>query len=507
MSKTTVILLFLVTLIGFIIRIYKLDSVPTGFFCDEAAIGYNAYKILTSGADEYGKPFPFFFRSFGDYRLPVPIYSNIPIIALFGLNEFSVRLTAVFFGTLTIGSVFFLSTYLFKSKLIGLLSSLFLAFSPWHIHYSRFGSEYIYFPFWLSLGFFIFLWGIKSKNKIILPISFFVLGISLYTYYPSLFIVPLFVFFICLIYINNLMTKKVTFFVGLFIFIIALMPFLIGIRNDTVLTRWKSVSAIDHKTSFTQAINTYYSHFSSDFLFAKGDIDYPGHFITRFSVKGFGQLYWMQLPLLILGIIWLIKYKLKKPILVLILWFLLYPLGSTVTGTDGGGPFAFRSIIGVIPFQILSAIGSAFVIELISDKTKKILAGTVIVFALTIFSSSYLYSYYTKYSYYSSDFWGWQFGPKQVMDYFKMNHKSYDELILMGNFNAPQIFIPFYDPHDECKGKCKIGGLEVFNINKKQLYAIGSDRIKEISKNNFSIKKIINYPNTNPAFLIGTINP
>ena len=102
MKKLHIVLLTSIIVIGLFIRIYKLDSIPGGFFADEAAIGFNAYKLLTTGNDEYGVPHPFFFQSFGDYRLPIPIYVNIPAIALFGLNEFSIRLTAVIFGLISI---------------------------------------------------------------------------------------------------------------------------------------------------------------------------------------------------------------------------------------------------------------------------------------------------------------------------------------------------------------------------------------------------------------------
>jgi len=101
-TKIFYLLLFLILALGFFIRIWDLARNPPGFFCDEAAIGFNAYKILQTGKDEYGLPWPIFFRSFGDYRLPLPIYFNIPMIFLFGLKEEVVRLTAILFGLISI---------------------------------------------------------------------------------------------------------------------------------------------------------------------------------------------------------------------------------------------------------------------------------------------------------------------------------------------------------------------------------------------------------------------
>lgn len=88
--RTTTALVCIVIL-GFTIRIWNLSEIPAGFFADEASIGYNAYTMLTKGTDEYGSNYPLFFRAFGEYKSPVQIYATIPFVALFGLNEFSVR--------------------------------------------------------------------------------------------------------------------------------------------------------------------------------------------------------------------------------------------------------------------------------------------------------------------------------------------------------------------------------------------------------------------------------
>ena len=82
--------------IAFILRFYKLGDVPNGLYQDETSIGYNAYSIMTTGKDEYGKIFPLYFKSFGDYKLPIYIYSAIIPIKLFGLNAFAVRFPSAF---------------------------------------------------------------------------------------------------------------------------------------------------------------------------------------------------------------------------------------------------------------------------------------------------------------------------------------------------------------------------------------------------------------------------
>src|SRR5260221_6964623 len=106
MSKLSWIVLGIILIIRLVFRVYHLSTNPSGFFCDEAAIGYNAYTLLHTGVDEYGKSFPIFFQSFGDFKDPLQIYTTIPFIALFGLSELSTRLPSVMWGLMTIVGVY-----------------------------------------------------------------------------------------------------------------------------------------------------------------------------------------------------------------------------------------------------------------------------------------------------------------------------------------------------------------------------------------------------------------
>src|SRR5437868_4259461 len=99
MKRTTLIILICITLFAGILRLWRLDTVPAGFNIDEAAFGYNAYSILKTGKDEYGTFLPLSLKSFGDYKAAGYAYIDIPFIALFGLNEFSVRLPSAILGS------------------------------------------------------------------------------------------------------------------------------------------------------------------------------------------------------------------------------------------------------------------------------------------------------------------------------------------------------------------------------------------------------------------------
>ena len=68
--KKAFLLLLLIFLLASFLRLKNLAVDPPGFYTDEASVGFNAYKILTTARDEHGKFMPIFFEAFGD-RLSV----------------------------------------------------------------------------------------------------------------------------------------------------------------------------------------------------------------------------------------------------------------------------------------------------------------------------------------------------------------------------------------------------------------------------------------------------
>jgi hypothetical protein len=83
MNKSWIVILLGIIFLGALCRGFKLGEVPAGLYSDEANIGYNAYSVLVTGKDEFGKFFPTVFRSFSDFKTPVYIYLTTPIIQFF----------------------------------------------------------------------------------------------------------------------------------------------------------------------------------------------------------------------------------------------------------------------------------------------------------------------------------------------------------------------------------------------------------------------------------------
>src|SRR4030043_2257286 len=96
-------LVLAVILLFFILsRLFRITDIPPSVYWDEASIGYNAYSVLTTAKDEWGEFLPLHFRAFGEFKLPVYIYSTIPFIKLLGLNALSVRIPSVIYFLLSI---------------------------------------------------------------------------------------------------------------------------------------------------------------------------------------------------------------------------------------------------------------------------------------------------------------------------------------------------------------------------------------------------------------------
>jgi 4-amino-4-deoxy-L-arabinose transferase-like glycosyltransferase len=500
--------------IAFMLRTVNLSTLPAGFFCDEAATGYNAYTLLTKGTDEYGKNFPLFFESFGNWRPAIPFYFTIPFVQLFGLTEFSTRLPSAIIGTLTVLTLFFLAKITTEKSSIGLLASGFLAISPWHIHFSRVGQENIYVPFFISLGITLFFYAEKKQTLLLWLATGFIFGLSLFTYYPAYFLAPFLFGSLLLVRQKNHILKNKRIWLSFCIFILFLSLFLFQAKNTNIFNRAQQLKRYNEGKTVQNiligSISTYIGHFSPEFLFFKGDIGYHNHFLTRYSVKGMGQLYLFQLPLLFIGIFSLWKRN-KSFLLILGILFFCYPVGSTLAPfADGGGPFATRSIIGVIPFTILSAIGAYTLITIWKSSWVRTVIFFFLIIIIELSACFYIYEYFSRYNSYASSYWGWQFGAKETMHYLLSKQQEFDDIFLPDSFNGPDIFLKFYDPKNSCSTKCRIGRPDKFHTaNRKQLFAVAVDDERNSPElmSKFNIEKRIFYPNGIPAFIIGTIHP
>lgn len=495
------LILFLIVILGLGLRLYKLSEVPSGFFSDEASIGYNAYSILNTGKDEYSIPFPIFFRAFGEYKNPVQIYLTVPFIFIFGLSEFSTRLPSVFFGIITIIFLYLLIKELFNKR-IALLSAFIASTMPWLLHYNRTAFELNSYIAFFIISLYLFIKSIKHRTYFI-P-ACVSLALSIYTYYPTILIIPMLLLGILFIYRKIFLSRKKYFFAGFAAFTIICIPMLSSFLTGQGTARFNAVSVFSAKLSFTgtvsRIIHNYLFQLSPTLL-----ISGEPTFITRHFTGGLTPILPITLPFIFVGLAHTFLTIQKRSSQLLIYWFLIYPIAGAVTADT---PFTSRSIIGAPLFAIFISLGVSTTIKHVGKFINTSLLTVFILSAILINLLFFAKFYFTQYPMYSSDYWGWQYGFKPIMEKYHKN--NFDELLITHRFNSGEELLKFYNVAYKCTN-CKImhNPIEI-DLNKKQLFALRKDDIDEANilykDLKYDINNIIYLPNNQPELFIGSFH-
>jgi 4-amino-4-deoxy-L-arabinose transferase-like glycosyltransferase len=451
--KNKIVYLCLIVLLGTFLRFYQVDKFPPGLYVDEASIGYNAYTILHTGKDEYGVPYPLFFKSFGDYKQPVYIYMTSAAIALFGKNDFAVRFPSALFGSATVLIMYFFCRLLLENRKkneknkvenIALLSSFLLAISPWHIHFSRGGFEVNVGLFFYILGLYLFLLFWQKRELRFLFISGTAFVITLYTYHTYKILTPLTWIVCCapLFYINKDLRKKI-FLTSVVIFILSI-PLIHFSLTSQGTARFDSTSAFSQVKAkgFLQKefiypavyIKNYISFFSPQFLFSFGDHN------GRHQVVDKGLLYKWELPFLLLGAFWMLKQKSKK---VKFAVFGLLAAAPLIPAVAVPSPHTLRALLMVIPLSLLVASGMYVIFFHLRYKGKKMLI-CVLTLLIVYEFALYIHEYYSHYTNINALDWGG--GYEQTVEKAVMYQKNYPVIIVDKTLNFAPVYFHFYAP-------------------------------------------------------------
>jgi 4-amino-4-deoxy-L-arabinose transferase-like glycosyltransferase len=428
-------LLGVIFLLGLILRLYQHNLTPPGLDWDEVSIGYNAYSILQTGKDEWGKSFPVVFRSLGDYKLPGYIYLTVPFVYFFGLTENAVRLPSIIFGSLTILVLFGLVKKLNLNTRVALLSALLLAIAPWHLQFSRAAFEAVVSLFFILLGVFLFMTSLEGRTKFLL-FSLLSFLVAIYTYHSAVVVVPLIapIIFVTLIifFWRQIRFRKVVVIVAVFITSVASLPYVKEyLLSPEGRTRAGSENIFQMKGDFLKNFSTNFSgNFSLDFLFFHGDQN------GRHSVKKIGELYSWQFVFVLFGLFILLRKKPRAGKLILT-FLIVSVLPATLTTVS---PHALRSLPAVVPYTLMTAVGLNFIFKKLSRLKLLfmfLLCGIVLYQAL-----GYLHLYYVHARVdYALD---WQYGFRETVEFVKLKSPYYDHIYLSPEL--PPTYLMFYLP-------------------------------------------------------------
>jgi len=479
-KNKSLIALFFITLLGALIRVWNIDSVPPSLNWDEVSHGYNAYSILKTGQDEWGKSFPLIFRAFGDYKLPVYIYLATIPVSIFGLSVFTVRFVSVLAGILAIPGIYLLAKELFTPKRdpqlsslataglyrdLPLLSAFFLAISPWHIFISRPALEanlaltLVIFGGYYLIRFF-------NHKSTLLPASLF-LGLSLHTYNTERIFVPLLLLLSVFIFRSSLLGAKATRlskiknFSAIIIFSLFLILVVFQVLSGEGSARYEKLKILSPSVVFqigeayqnsalppvlaklihnrpiffvTTVAKNYLSYFSPAFFYQTWGSQY------QFAIPGQNLLSLPVFLLVIIGLIFIFKNirQSGRNVQFLLAWLLLSPLAASLTIDP---PQALRPNPMIPALVIFAAIGLSYLSTLVPQKVSRLLLFIIFILA-AISSGLYLSKYFSDYKVkYSSS---WQYGYEQVIAFIKEHGSEYERIFITKRYGEPHIFYSFY---------------------------------------------------------------
>lgn len=191
-SKKNKILFCSILFLGIFARVYRFGTVPHGVNPDEAFAGYEAWSLLNYGIDSAGYHNPVYLTAWGDGMNALESYLMIPFIALFGLNDWVIRLPQLIVAVLSLPAMFGVCRRTYNDN-IALLSMFIMAICPWHIILSRWALESNLAPGFLLFGLYFYLRGIDNPRFLIL--SAIMYGLSLYAYATIWISVPFIILF------------------------------------------------------------------------------------------------------------------------------------------------------------------------------------------------------------------------------------------------------------------------------------------------------------------------
>lgn len=456
----------LVIAAAILLRVIFFGQSPPSLNWDEASLGYNAYSILLTGKDEWGRFLPLTFEAFGDYKLPGYIYTAVFFIWLGGLSELTVRLPSIIAGVFSCVFLYLIVFKISRDRIWAYLSAFLLAISPMAVFLSRIALEAN-----LALCFFIvgvyFVVAGKENQKLWSFSSLF-FGLTLFTYNSARVFVPVFILILGLIYFKQVkkLGKKLILPVAIFL-VFAFGAGFLALTQDSA-SRYYWVAIVDEgavnsinqsrgESNFGPVLTkiiynrysyflshfviNYFSHFSSNFLFFEGGSNY------QFSVPKNGIMYLIEMPFLLYGAYRILKHK---SLAVLFLgWVLLAPIPAAITRES---PNVLRSIFLLGGLQVITAYGFVYGLKQFIPKLKiarLVFLGLVIavfVYQSAVYFHNYFFVYPNEYSA------SWQYGYKRVYEYILSKENLGERPVFVSKkYGEAHIFYLFYSKYDPAK--------------------------------------------------------
>lgn len=508
------VFLIAVAVLFLVIYLHRIGSNPAGFFCDEAQIGVEAYRFLRGEA--HLQPIPLFVRNFQYTHLGVlPMLVTAPFVALFGMDDASVRLTAAVLMLATLATLYMTLRRLEIS--FPMVAVALFGLSPAVIHVGRINLGHAPSLLLLAVGFDLFVRA-RTRRSVALGIAAGIcFGLSAYSNGPFYVFSPMVVAAIGIgeACFNGGSFRSWTIY-GWTSGVTALLlsPFVYEILTNPEFLRRLTDKQLSHNPLLSiphllEMAANYPKYFSLDYLFLRGEAGLPGGWNLRHSVPGAGELNWMVLPMLALALLGLVRCWRHPAMRFLVPWVVIaviYPLPDLLTTGSAQPPYTFALVGATLAIPFLGGLALIGLERLTVSRPRIMTAAASLMLAGTVIVGLRFYAGpYQAYPMISAGYYGWQYGPREMIGYYKAHAAAYDEFFMDGNYNAANAFLDFYILDEEQRRKAVIGDLSQWDLAKRQLFAVraeiweGRYEAGWPAKESLRILATIPYPNGEPA--------
>ncbi|MFH1864142.1 MAG: hypothetical protein ABIJ85_04525, partial [bacterium] len=434
------------------------------------------------------------------------------------------------------------------SKLIALLSALFMAISPWHTLFGRTNFECNVALFLMLLGYYLFLLGIKKPAW--LPFSAFSFGVALPAYHSERLLIPLILLFLLIKYWKVITSYSYRSYVivSLIIGSLLVFPTLKILATPGFMARVSTLNIFSTATSYLpgfienfsgplawlinnhwflsirEFFSLYLSYFSPRYIFFLGDSG------PRSSFPELSVFYTWQLPLYLYGLYLLFTdRKLKDLRSFVILFLFISPIPAALTRD----PFStIRALPLVVPITIVMALACQKTLSLLFSIKARVIFWLTLTL-LIMYSVAKLYSSAIILNEYHRAYY-WDYGWEEVADVIKTLEPSlpvvvdnargepYSQLLVFMQYDPQKYQTENFEVSPEeyytnmsRNTTKKIGQITTRSIDwipdtRKEQYLVGdylSISYEQIKSNHLLLIKEINYPDGSPAFRIVKTQP
>src|SRR3989344_1360808 len=415
-------LLLLILLLAIFLRFWQLGLVPVGVTHDELGYIYNSYSISQTGKNVFGEFLPLLsWLYIGNFPfLPVPIYMSVPFFWFFGLSAFVGRLPSAILGTLDVFLLYILVKQIFNKTSLALLSALFLAISPWHLHFSRSAYDPNFALFFYLLGIVIFIYEVRSKK---LPIfSVVAILFAIFSYRGmNIILFPLSLLLIWFgVTVLEMKRRQWTAFVIGIAGITASLFIVIMLNGKAYLTAEGSIFG---DMRMQQEIDTQIREAQGPLVIRRIFLNKPMYIVSKLRenyVKGYspeflflytepnkiysiwsrGRIFFLDMIFIIPGIAYL--YQVNKSAATFVV---LLALIAGLPGMLGGLPYSARNLLLSTVFPVFAAGGILFVWRSTLISRIRPLVLSILIISYSYLLGSYLFDYYGRYAFYSGEAW------------------------------------------------------------------------------------------------------